>query len=543
MTWDVIWYPTIPIGLLLFHSSTALSDRHQNTIDFHMRRSDLDVIKTPISHQHQHFLNHNHCDNLRYKEEHIEGDESSFQEHLLQSPKEDKACLMYLNNPHEKAPVYVNCSAPDNERDEQILKAIQFICPHLFCRHINHNKKNSNGHDNNDDKKEKPLVLRSEDITIKKLGGGLSNYLFTVSSNYPSTSQSSSVAASNVLIRIHVGQEDDRFVNRQVENKIMAWLSSIHKSPKYYGRFLNGRIEEFYDSYVPLSCHDMKLPKFATPIAQQMAQFHLQTAPKGTCLTELHDLAHIWTRVDGWFDLAIQLIHDPPSSSSITTNVSQLKLLEQLQIESKMYQEWLWLKKELSTSKSTNDDDNDDRNSKEYFQRIAQNFARQNVFTHMDAQSLNILHPSLSNSGKESKLPITEQDLRLIDFEYAGHNSRAMDIANTFCEHCDMNNLCPKYPLEYPSKQQQLLFLNAYLEVISKDDLKLRELKSTSSDKDWDVFVETFRKTVNQYSLVSHLGWSIWGVAQAFLSPIEFDYLEYAHIRMEGYDWAKEKFF
>jgi thiamine kinase-like enzyme len=54
-------------------------------------------------------------------------------------------------------------------------------------------------------------------------------------------------------------------------------------------------------------------------------------------------------------------------------------------------------------------------------------FGAQIVFTHNDVLSYNIMIPADFFESAE------EQPLTFIDFEYAGHNSRAFDIANHFC--------------------------------------------------------------------------------------------------------------
>jgi len=55
----------------------------------------------------------------------------------------------------------------------------------------------------------------------------------------------------------------------------------------------------------------------------------------------------------------------------------------------------------------------------------------------------------------------------VIDFEYAGYNTRGFDIGNHFCEwtadyHSDRPSLM--HPERYPTKEEQLNFLEAYME-------------------------------------------------------------------------------
>ncbi|KAG0061040.1 hypothetical protein BGZ92_006564, partial [Podila epicladia] len=78
------------------------------------------------------------------------------------------------------------------------------------------------------------------------------------------------------------------------------------------------------------------------------------------------------------------------------------------------------------------------------------------VFAHNDTQYGNILQT----------LDPTHE-LVVIDFEYAGYNTRGFDIGNHFCEWmADYHSARPSlmHQDRYPSKQEQLNFLEAYME-------------------------------------------------------------------------------
>ena len=144
----------------------------------------------------------------------------------------------------------------------------------------------------------------------------------------------------------------------------------------------------------------------------------------------------------------------------------------------------------------------------------------------MDCQSLNILKDA---SGS----------IRLIDFEYAGWNPRAADIANTFCEYCDMNNISADYEKEYPSDEAQNDYLKNYV-LQSSPDLA----QQLSALQQWESFLAPIRSEIGRFSLLSHLGWSIWCIVKAKEeSAIDFDYLAYARHRMDGYYLSKKKYF
>jgi hypothetical protein len=44
-------------------------------------------------------------------------------------------------------------------------------------------------------------------------------------------------------------------------------------------------------------------------------------------------------------------------------------------------------------------------------------------------------------------------------------------------------------------------------------------------------------------TMASHLLWGTWGIIQAKNSTIDFDYLQYAQSRYEGYYYQKEFYF
>lgn len=55
--------------------------------------------------------------------------------------------------------------------------------------------------------------------------------------------------------------------------------------------------------------------------------------------------------------------------------------------------------------------------------------------------------------------------------------------------------------------------------------------------------MEALRTEVNRWALPSHLWWSAWAVVQARYSPIDFDFVDYARLRLDGYRLHKEEFY
>jgi len=309
-------------------------------------------------------------------------------------------------------------------------------------------------------------------LSVKPLSGGLSNELFVV--------------ADTVLVRIH---PDDAvsMVDREKESHLVAWLSRQYMAPIFYGRFQNGRVEELYLHVEPLTYKEM-VP-YGPYIAQAMADFHSLVAP--TRVLPKPDIPSRFETVDHWVKTIL-------CSASASTEMVQF-----------IAREWTWLKRQLLTETSGS---------------RALEFIREVVLTHMDCQSLNILKDTSSH------LP---GRIRLIDFEYAGWNHRAADIANTFCEHCEMNNICADFEREFPSETIQNNFLKAYLERCQPDLLNE------------DGVFDALRQEIGRFTLLSHLGWAAWSVVMENegATTIDFDYHAYGEHRLDGYKWGKSRFF
>ena len=159
----------------------------------------------------------------------------------------------------------------------------------------------------------------------------------------------------------------------------------------------------------------------------------------------------------------------------------------------------------------------------------------------------------------------------LIDHEYACFNFRGFELGNHFCEYVGFDIDMTKYP----PRETQIPFLRTYLESYLNEKARLERIEeerkrlyekeglvaATTSptgceEKDahtgaantnghdkmtvTEEMVERLYVEANKYSLASHLHWGIWGLAQARISTIEFDYFAYAMKRLKAYLQAKD---
>jgi len=131
------------------------------------------------------------------------------------------------------------------------------------------------------------------------------------------------------------------------------------------------------------------------------------------------------------------------------------------------------------------------------------------VFAHNDANTPNMV---VTDSG----------EVRLIDLEYSGPNYAAFDIGNLFNEWVGSDPENMDFVENYPSEQKIEDWLTHYL----------TQLKGESPDMD---NVRELRVEIERFTKVSHLVWSTWSVIQAVTSSIDYDYFEYARIRLGQY--------
>jgi choline kinase len=103
-------------------------------------------------------------------------------------------------------------------------------------------------------------------LTVRKVSGSLTNAVFFVSC--PSVPKT-----PTLLLRIY-GPSSGALISRPRELRTLHALSSQYRiGPKVYGTFLNGRIEEYFDS-VTLTPADLRDQKMSRLIGARMAELH-----------------------------------------------------------------------------------------------------------------------------------------------------------------------------------------------------------------------------------------------------------------------------
>ncbi|XP_034233872.1 choline/ethanolamine kinase isoform X3 [Thrips palmi] len=346
--------------------------------------------------------------------------------------------------------------------------------------------------------------VSSHDIVLKRISGGLSNWLYHVS--LPGGEQAlRGNEPSQVLLRLygelHGGEHGVEGLI--TESVIFTLLSERRLGPCLHGVFPGGRIEE----YIParsLKTAELADPKLSPLIAEKMAEIHAMNVPISK------EPNWLWDTMNRWLQNAMVTLKDPaphttPRNAHIIANIAKLDLAAEVK----------WLKKFLTRVNSPV------------------------VFSHNDMQEGNIL---LVKDCIPTRLV-------LIDFEYCSYNYRAFDLANHFLEWTYDYTLeeFPHYKAgrsDYPSPEQQLAFVRAYLQTARQQrEHNCGGTVDTMTPGQHPTEEEAvLLKEIRAFTLSPHLLWGLWSIVNATVSQIPFGYWEYAEERLNAYFEAKAAF-
>ncbi|XP_061422724.1 choline kinase alpha-like isoform X1 [Lethenteron reissneri] len=344
--------------------------------------------------------------------------------------------------------------------------------------------------------------LPEHSLRLSVISGGLSNRLYLCA--LPDDVESVHEEPRQVLLRLYGAIlqmcHDDGSNNSSpasvtfqsataivLESVMFAILAERALGPKLYGIFPQGRLEQYIPSR-KLATEELWVPELSAQIATKMGHFHLMQMP--------------FNKEPRWlFDTMTRYL-DQVMTLNFSREVQIRKFNKLLAFN--LVQEMDSLKSLLAETPSPV------------------------VFCHNDCQEGNILLLNEEDSTASARLMI-------IDFEYSSYNYRGFDIGNHFCEWM-FDYSQSSWPFfktnveNYPSREQQLLFIRQYLAACGDDD-------DIDLNKEEAMLVE-----VNRFALASHFFWGLWAIIQAKISTIEFGYLEYALARFETYFAQKKKF-
>ncbi|XP_054002302.1 choline/ethanolamine kinase isoform X2 [Hylaeus anthracinus] len=325
--------------------------------------------------------------------------------------------------------------------------------------------------------------VTAENITLKRISGGLSNWLYNV--QLPDGAVPIRGEPRQVLLRLYGQVHGERALEGLItESVIFTLLSERRLGPKLHGIFPGGRIEEYIPAR-PLLTKELADPTLSSMIAEKMAQIHTMQVPISKEPTWL------WDTMAKWLDTTTDILENVED-----IDVRQLKNVNTIRT--------IDLDREIS-----------------WFRSLVTRQKHPVVFCHNDMQEGNIL------LRQNTRKP----ELVLIDFEYCSYNYRGFDIANHFVE-WQYDYTAAEYPFFHertgsgPTKEQKINFVKSYLKTIGKEG---------SSEE------ERIMMEIKVFSLASHLFWGLWSIVNAKLSEIPFGYWDYAVSRLKNYQYLKEK--
>jgi len=330
--------------------------------------------------------------------------------------------------------------------------------------------------------------IHEKAIAIDQLCEGLSNQNFKV--HVPP----SDATVPCVLFRVY-GKDVDALYDADLELRIFNVLSTYQIAPQMYASGSGWRVEEWHFS-VPLPNRSMRNPSIFSQVAAHLGRLHKLSSREDFPRDILALPTHSSQRFHRWAGNCKKTL-DSFSHPDLVKKAETFDFDE-------MMAECQWLSGYCVA---------DDPKIKGSGMDV--------VFSHWDPQENNVLQ--------------THYGLRFIDFEYAGMEHQAFDIASYFVE-CTIDYLVDDFPSykvslsDFPSEWEQRLFCSLYLS----------EYLATTVRPD-DLAVSVLLQRVRRFTLVSHLLWSFWSVIRAGQAPTYggFDYLHYAQTRWFMYKWAK----
>lgn len=320
-----------------------------------------------------------------------------------------------------------------------------------------------------------------EEVEFLPLTLGMTNQLFCIK-----TSQEDCVHKA-VVVRIY-GEGTGDLIDRENELWVQSEIGSLGLSAKVLARFDNGLILEHLPggSLDPFLVRD---PKTSEAIAQALARLHKNLGSRRCSDSGGKPKSAFWNTVNKWI------------AKIETKNPNMLH--------------------EIVLEEEKKDDDGDEVESSESAVVTPETLRSlmEEIKSFVDAKNLPVAF--CHNDLNSENIIQNNDDIFVIDFEYADFNFRAFDLGNHFCEWAGVaTNL--NFAECYPDKQSQERFLRSYL-------LETQEGKYLEKD------LEDIMEEARIGTLLSHFFWAIWGFTQDSISTLAYDYIDYATVRMKHF--------
>ena len=334
---------------------------------------------------------------------------------------------------------------------------------------------------------------KREQIIIKPFTDGITNILIKVRHEWPGRSQADADREA-VLVRVY-GNGTDTMIDRTKELRVHELLAAEGLASPILATFENGFMYGFIPGE-PCTARDFHNADISRAIARRLGEWHgslpisvlaATKASEQEALNLSQSIPNIWSNARKWIDLL------PASTTELREHNEMFK------------KELTWLLELLGNTPGLD--------------------GKHLVFSHTDLLCANVIleeGPATSSA---------ERSVTFIDYEYATAAPPAFDIANVFAEWAG-----PDGELSWmPSQTQRFDFIREYVQSFrTHSGVHDREMSVQSA-------VEKLYQQVDLFRGLPGFYWGIWGLIQASISNIDFDYVSYAERRHSEYwGWKAE---
>jgi choline/ethanolamine kinase len=345
--------------------------------------------------------------------------------------------------------------------------------------------------------------LSPDSIKFERLGG-LSNIIWKV------TAADQAISPDSILFRKFGDNEE--LVCREKESYIFTELSKRGIGPGCYGGDRDIRLEEFYESRT-LSPSDVNDTTIRRNLSKALSNLHKAS------LDELEKTP-----------MFLQVLEHGSLMKNAETKAKK---------DIYSHEEKKWLEEIMALT---------GEEEVSFLKNILPKGKESVVFSHNDIHSQNIL-----------LLNRTEK-LVLIDYEYGSYNYRGYDIANFFNE-ATIDYTSPEYPYytldqnKYPSHSDLMDFIKYYVFFSKFEGKGVDEERAMNDDEyftqvinehcnidEFNAEVEEIYEEVRVCAMLSHYYWILWAIVMSKNPNTSFDYLHYAHKRLEAYQNLKREY-
>ncbi|CAD6503568.1 BgTH12-03228 [Blumeria graminis f. sp. triticale] len=356
-------------------------------------------------------------------------------------------------------------------------------------------------------------------IEFIRFTDGITNTLLKVVNNVPGQTDQE-IDTQAILLRAY-GEGSDIIIDREREAQNHEVLMHHKLAPQLLARFQNGMLYKFLRGTVT-SPSDLQTRDVGLAVARRLGEWHavLPCIPNPVEIISTEAIGDQDAKNRTLATNGIKLEVQDPAHNIVTGNIVP-------NIWTTM-QKWIYaLPAETISEKNRQETLRNEMN------RLVPELSNRPslgvnglVFAHCDLLSGNIIVEPRAEDMVDAPLTVN-----FIDYEYATPSPAAFDIANHFAEwggfECDYSKL--------PTKTQRKEFIRQYISSYAT------HIKSGISPIDQEFEAGRLLEEVNMFRGIPGFYWGIWGLIQAKISRIDFDYSSYAELRLcEYWDWRSE---